>query len=75
MFKLIDRIPILPLAIIAIFMLMAPFAPEPHLLQKLRMLVNGELSKPIDIFDLFWHSFWSVLLIIRLIRLKTVNEK
>jgi len=33
-FKLIDRIPLLPLTVAAIFMMLAPFAPEPHLLEK-----------------------------------------
>lgn len=70
MFKLIDKIPLLPLAVAAIFMLLAPFAPEPHLLEKSRMLINGELTKGIDIFDLFWHSLFLVVLLIRLARLK-----
>ena len=67
MFKLIDKIPILPLAVIAIFMALAPFSPEPHLIEKTRMLVSGELNKGIDIFDLFWHSFLLVLLVLRLL--------
>lgn len=70
MFNYIDKIPLLPLAIAAIFMALAPFTPEPHLLEKSRMLMNAELSKPIDIFDLFWHSFLLVLLAIRLVRYK-----
>lgn len=70
--KYIDKIPLLPLAIAAIFMSLAPFSPEPHLVEKLRMLANGELVKPIDIFDLFWHSFLIVLLAIRLVRYKRV---
>ena len=71
MLKLIDRIPLLLLAIAAIVMALAPFAPEPHLLEKSRMLVNGELIKPVDIFDLFWHSFLLLLLVIRLLRIKS----
>jgi hypothetical protein len=51
-------------------MALAPFSPEPHLVEKSRMLVNGELNRGIDIFDLFWHSFLIVILAIRLIRLK-----
>lgn len=70
MLKYIDKIPLLPLTIAAIFMSLAPFAPEPHLIEKLRMLSNGELTKGIDIFDLFWHSFLIILLAIRLIRYK-----
>lgn len=69
-FKAVNRIPLLPLAVAAIFMALAPFSPEPHLLEKSRMLIHGELVKPIDIFDLFWHSFLLLLLAIRLIGLK-----
>ena len=70
MLKYIDRIPLAPLVIITLVMAFAPFTPEPHLLEKSRMLAEGELSKAIDIFDLFWHSFLIVILAIRLIRLK-----
>ncbi len=69
--KYIDQIPLLPLAIAATVMALAPFAPEPHLLEKSRMLINGQLIKPIDIFDFFWHSFLLLLLVIRLMRLKS----
>ena len=75
MLKLIDRIPILPLAVAATFMSLAPFSPEPHLVEKTRMLISGELSKPIDIFDLFWHSFLIVLLVVRLIRYQSTSHK
>ena len=70
MFKLINKIPLLPLVFIAIFMALAPFSPEPHLVEKSRMLINGELSKGIDIFDLFWHSFFLILLVLRLLMAK-----
>ena len=70
MLKYIDKVPLLPLVVVAIFMALAPFTPEPHLLEKSRMLINAELSKPIDIFDLFWHSFLIAILAIRLIRYK-----
>lgn len=72
--KLIDGIPIIPLAFFAVLMAMAPFNPEPHLVEKSRMLINGELTKPIDIFDLFWHSFAIVLLVIKLLRKKSVEK-
>lgn len=42
---------------------LAPFAPEPHVWEKLGMLVAGELHKPIDIFDLLMHGApWLLLL-------------
>jgi hypothetical protein len=47
---------------LALLMAVLPISPEPHLLQKLRMLSEGALTRPIDIFDLFWHS-WPMLVI------------
>ncbi len=76
MLHYIDKIPLGPLVIITLVMAFAPFVPEPHLLEKSRMLINGELTKGIDIFDLFWHSILIVILMIRLIRMKKpVNDK
>jgi len=66
--KWIDKIPMLPLAIAGIFLLLAPFFPEPHLIQKLKMLSAGELVKALDIFDLFWHTIPFTLLLIKLYR-------
>jgi len=70
MMKWIDKIPLLPLALAAIFMIGAPFVPEPHLVEKLGMLVAGELTKALDIFDLFWHLTPATLLVVRLSRMK-----
>ena len=65
----IDRIP-LPLLVIASLTLgLAPFVPEPHLVEKIRMLATGTLSRPIDIFDLLMHATPWVLLAIRLLRM------
>ncbi|VAW66263.1 hypothetical protein MNBD_GAMMA11-576 [hydrothermal vent metagenome] len=69
--KFIRNIPVLPIAVIAFFLAMAPFAPEPHLWQKLKMLFDASLSKPIDIFDLFMHGTPLLLLIIKLLFLAT----
>ena len=66
--SLLDRIPMLPLAIVAIFLAIAPISPQPHLVEKLSMLFAGNLVRPLDIFDLFLHSAALILLIIKLIR-------
>ena len=42
---------------IALVLAVLPVFPEPHLVEKIRMLSQGDLKKPIDIFDLFWHSW------------------
>jgi hypothetical protein len=49
-------------------MLGAPFVPEPHLVEKLRMLSAGTLTRAIDIFDVFWHLLPAALLGMRLAR-------
>lgn len=46
----------------------APFFPEPHIVEKLRMLLSGTLKRPIDIFDLAWHTWPFMLLGYRLFR-------
>ena len=68
MLNWIDRIPTTPLLILALLLGLAPFVPEPHLWEKLRMLANGELHRPIDIFDLLMHGAPVVLLLIKLAR-------
>jgi hypothetical protein len=69
--KFLDKIPLVPLLLIAIVMGLAPFQPEPHLLQKLKMLADGSLSKPIDIFDLGVHGLPALLLLAKLLRMAT----
>ncbi|MGH1365612.1 MAG: RND transporter [Calditrichia bacterium] len=44
---------------------LAPFIPQPHLFEKVQMLFNGELARGIDIFDLFFHGFFPLLLAVK----------
>ncbi len=44
------------MVIAAVLLGLAPFFPQPHLWEKLVMLVNGELSRPADVFDLVVHG-------------------
>lgn len=64
----IDRIPLIWLALVAGWLAIAPIQPEPHLIEKWRMLTQGTLVRPLDIFDLFLHTTPLVLLALRLIR-------
>lgn len=68
--RLIDQIPLWLLALAAAFMLGAPFSPEPHLVEKARMAMAGTLSRPIDLFDVFWHLLPLMLLVIRIVRMR-----
>ena len=74
MFEWIRKIPIIPLVMMSIVLGIAPFNGEPHLLEKLSMLGEGTLTKPLDIFDLFLHGTPSALLIIRLYLLATASR-
>ena len=73
--KWLDRIPFFTLIIISLTLGLAPFTPEPHVWEKLKMLFDGTLGKPIDIFDLLMHGTPWVLLGLKSIRYIGTNGK
>ena len=73
MFKWLDQLSLQIILIPAIILGLAPFRPEPHLWEKLKMLAAGTLSKPIDIFDLIMHGSGLILLVIWLVRKKLIK--
>lgn len=75
MLNWLDRIPLNALVIAALLLGLAPFVPEPHLWQKLKMLFAGDLRRSIDIFDLFMHGAPAVLLALKLARGTRVRER
>lgn len=62
----IDRLPLSMFVIIALTLGLAPFLPEPHIWEKLKLLAAGALIRPIDIFDLLLHGLPWVLLLVKL---------
>lgn len=66
----IDRLPPHMVAIAAFTLGLAPFVPEPHVWEKLKMLVDGSLARPIDIFDLLMHGTPWVLLLLKMARMR-----
>ena len=62
MWTWLDRMSMGPAIFIALLLGLAPLLPEPHLWEKLKMLVSGELTRPLDIFDLLMHGGPTVLL-------------
>ncbi|MGB5831225.1 MAG: hypothetical protein WBG92_04450 [Thiohalocapsa sp.] len=64
---LLDELPLIYLLIPALLLGMAPWPvqPEPHLLEKLHMLVAGALTRPIDTFDLLMHAAPAMLVVIK----------
>lgn len=59
----LDRLSVGLLLVIALTLGLAPFVPEPHVWEKLKMLAAGELVRPIDIFDLLLHGTPWLLLV------------
>ncbi len=55
-------------------LMLAPFSPEPHLIEKLRLFSHGDLVKPIDIFDLLMHSSPMLLMGIKVLRQFVFNR-
>lgn len=68
--KWLDKVSFPILIVASLTLGLAPFMPEfkPHLLEKLDMLFDGTLTKPIDIFDLFMHGTPWVLLGLKTVR-------
>ncbi len=64
--KWIEKIPLMLILPLAVLLALAPFKPEPHLVEKLGMLFDGTLQRPIDIFDLLLHAAPLVVLALKL---------
>jgi len=64
--SLFNRIPLSILIVLSLTLGLAPFTPEPHLWEKLKMLASSELTELLDIFDLLLHGTPWLLLIIKL---------
>ncbi len=62
-------IPLPFLLLLCLTLGLAPFTPEPHVWEKLKMVVAGTLSNPVDIFDLAMHGLPFILLLLKLILL------
>ncbi len=67
--EFLDQFPLGYAVLIAATLGLAPFTPEPHVVEKLRMLWDGTLSRPIDIFDLALHGLPWLLLGAKLLRM------
>lgn len=67
MLEFLDELPLLYAVIAALTLGLAPFVPEPHIVEKIRMLRAGTLRKPIDIFDLLLHATPFAVLVAKLV--------
>jgi len=64
----LDRLPWLLLLPLAVWLAVAPVTPEPHLVEKLRLLMQGALTRPLDVFDLAMHATPLLLVALKLWR-------
>jgi hypothetical protein len=72
--KIVRALPFSVLIILCLTLGLAPFSPEPHIWEKIKLLAAGELTVPIDIFDLCMHSLPFVLLFIKVMTTVTRKE-
>ena len=66
----LDEIPLGVVVLACLLLGLAPFVPEPHAWEKLKMLAAGTLVRPIDILDLLLHGAPFVVLVLKLNRLR-----
>lgn len=74
MLKLLDRTPVWILFVLALGLGIAPPGAQPHLVEKLLMLADGNLVRPIDIFDLFLHGIFPTLLAVKIVRMLVLKR-
>lgn len=66
--SLLDQIPLNIVILACLTLGLAPFLPEPHIWEKLKLLAAGNLVKPVDMFDLAMHAAPFVVLAAKLLR-------
>ena len=64
--SLINRLPWWIVILLSATIGLAPFVPQPHLLEKLQMLSRSELRQIVDIFDLLFHASPLAILFLKL---------
>ncbi len=56
------------IAVLCLTLGLAPYVPEPHVWQKLNMMLSGTLNRGVDIFDFVFHGTPWLLAIAKLVR-------
>lgn len=64
----IDRLPWWIVGFMVLTLGLAPYTPEPHILEKLKMLFAGDLRDGMDWFDLGLHAVPWVLALVKGLR-------
>ncbi len=69
MWSLLEQLPLSFAVIAAATLGLAPFLPEPHIWEKLKMIKAGTLRRPIDVFDFLLHAAPFVVLVAKLVQI------
>lgn len=69
MWDMLENLPLSYALIAAATLGLAPFTPEPHIWEKLKMIKAGTLTRPIDIFDFLLHAAPFVVLVAKLLQM------
>lgn len=69
MWEMLEQLPLSYAVIAAATLGLAPFTPEPHIWEKLKMIKAGTLKRPIDIFDFLLHAAPFAVLLAKLAQL------
>ncbi len=69
----VDKLNWVVVVLLCVTLGLAPFSP-PHIVEKLSMLIKGNLVRPIDWFDLVLHGFPWILLLLKIIALLIKKE-
>lgn len=68
MWEMLEQLPLSYAVIAAATLGLAPFVPEPHIWEKIKMIKAGTLKRPIDIFDFFLHATPFAVLLAKLVQ-------
>ena len=69
MWDMLEQLPLSYAVIAAATLGLAPFVPEPHIWEKIKMIKAGTLRRPIDVFDFILHAAPFVVLVAKLVQM------
>ncbi|WP_457935970.1 hypothetical protein [Mesorhizobium sp. 10J20-29] len=72
--QLLDQLPWSWILIACLTLGLAPFVPEPHIWEKLKMLGAVTLVRPLDIFDLLFHAAPFLVALAKLVAMLAVAK-
>ncbi len=62
--RIMNELPWYLVALLCLTIGLAPFKP-PHIVEKMQMLIDGRLVRPLDLFDLVFHGMPWILLVLK----------